>query len=153
MLRCGTEIATRESLERERQMIKGVNSGMGRFEPLGGNCGFIAADRLRAEQKEALEFVLTSRDAAVNIRGAAGTGKSATLQEHNRGLTEVGREVLAVAPTMSAVEELQKVGFLSAVTIPRLLADQQVQARLCNAVLIVDRHGLQPANGGAAGSR
>ena len=39
---------------------------------------------------------------------------------------------------MSAVEELQKVGFSSAVTIPRLLADQQVQARLRNAVLIVD---------------
>jgi conjugative relaxase-like TrwC/TraI family protein len=142
LLRCGTEIATRESLERERQMIKVVNAGMGRFEPLGGSCRFIASDRLRPEQKEALEFVLASRDAAVNIRGAAGTGKTATLQELNRGLTEAGREVLSVAPTMSAVEELQKVGFASAVTIPRLLADQQVQARLRNAVLIVDEAGM-----------
>ena len=52
--------------------------------------------------------MLASRDRAVNIRGAAGTGKTATLQELSRGLTEAGREVLAVAPTMSAVEELRR---------------------------------------------
>jgi hypothetical protein len=42
---------------------------------------------------------------------AAGTGKTATLQELRRGLTEAKREVLAVAPTMSAVEELQRSAF------------------------------------------
>jgi conjugative relaxase-like TrwC/TraI family protein len=141
LLRCGTEIATRESLDRERQMIRAVNGGMGRFEPL-GNGTFIASDRLRPEQKQALEFVLESRDGAVNIRGAAGTGKTATLQELNRGLREAGWEVFAVAPTMSAVEELQKVGFASAVTIPRVLADQQGQAALRHAVLIVDEAGM-----------
>jgi molybdopterin-guanine dinucleotide biosynthesis protein len=42
------------------------------------------------------------------LRGAAGTGKTATLQEIDRGLHAAGHEVLAVAPTRSAVEELQK---------------------------------------------
>ncbi len=138
----GNEIATKESLDRERHMVAAVNRGIGRFEPLGEGNEFVASDRLRPEQKHAVEFVLASRDRAVNIRGAAGTGKTATLQELNRGLTETGREVLAVAPTMSAVEELQKVGFSEATTMQRLLQDQRVQAGVRGKVLIVDEAGM-----------
>ena len=90
---------------------------------LGGSNRFIISDRLNPEQKHVVEFVLDSRDRAVNISGAAGTGKTATLQELHRGLHEAGREILAVAPTVSAVEELQKVGFTDAITIERLLQD------------------------------
>ncbi len=142
ILRSGNEIATRETLDRERSMIAHVNRGAGRFESLGRKDPFVASDRLRPEQKKAIEFVLTSRDFAVNIRGAAGTGKTATLQELRRGLTESGREVLAVAPTMSAVEELRKVGFGNAVTIQMLLADQRTQRELKGKALIVDEAGM-----------
>jgi ATP-dependent exoDNAse (exonuclease V) alpha subunit len=76
------------------------------------------------------------------LRGAAGTGKTATLQEINRGLHAAGHEVLAVAPTRSAVEELRKVGFGSAMTISRLLEDQTAQERLRGNVLIVDEAGM-----------
>jgi ATP-dependent exoDNAse (exonuclease V) alpha subunit len=78
----------------------------------------------------------------VNIRGAAGTGKTATLQELQRGLEESGREVLAVAPTMSAVEELQKVGFSDAITVERLLQGQSAQRDLFGKALIVDEAGM-----------
>jgi hypothetical protein len=44
------------------------------------------------------------------IRNSAGTGKTATLQELRRGLVEAGCRVVALAPTMSAVAELQAVG-------------------------------------------
>ncbi len=116
VLRDGQEIATSESLRRERDMIDRVNRGVGRCSRLGGGERFIASDRLRPEQKRVVEFVLDSRDHVVAISGAAGTGKTATLQELRRGLLEARREVLAVAPTMSAVEELQKVGFGDAMT-------------------------------------
>ena len=142
VFRAGHEIATQDSLDRERQMIASINQGIGRFDRLGGNNEFIASDRLRPEQKHAIEFVLASRDRAINIRGAAGTGKTATLQELRRGLNEGGREVLAVAPTMSAVEELQKVGFSHATTIQRLVQDQRMQAKLQDKVLIVDEAGM-----------
>jgi primosomal protein N' len=111
ILRDRNEIATVSSLQREREMVDFVNRGIGRCERLGGDNQFVASDRLRPEQKHAVELVLDSRDRAVNIRGAAGTGKTATLQELRRGLDEADRKILAVAPTMSAVEELQKVGF------------------------------------------
>jgi conjugative relaxase-like TrwC/TraI family protein len=106
ILRNGHEIATEESLERERGMIAAVKRGLGSFEALGYDRVFVGSDLLRHEQKCAIESVLKSRDRAVSISGAAGTGKTATLKELRRALTETGREALAVAPTMSAVEEL-----------------------------------------------
>jgi ATP-dependent exoDNAse (exonuclease V) alpha subunit len=89
--------------------------------------------------------VLASHDGAVSLRGAAGTGKTATLQELHRGLAESGRDVLAVAPTRSAVNELQHVGFSEAMTIQRLLVDPQEQAHLRDRVLIVDEAGMVSA--------
>ena len=103
-------------------MVRAIERGLGRFERLGGQDDFIVSDRLRPEQKNAVHFLLDSRDLAVNLRGAAGTGKTATLQELRRGLREAGRRVLAVAPTMSAVEELQMVGFASAISLEKLFA-------------------------------
>ena len=142
VLRDGQEIATAESLRRERDMIDRVNRGVGRCTRLGGDEKFIASDRLRPEQKRVVEFVLDSRDQVVAISGAAGTGKTATLQELRRGLLEARREVLAVAPTMSAVEELQKVGFADAMTLERLLQDRTAQQALRQKVLILDEAGM-----------
>jgi len=142
ILQAGKEVATRESLDRERDMIDRINRGMGQFDRLGGLHEFAASSHLRCEQKQAIEFVLNSRDLAVNVRGAAGTGKTATLEELRRGLEESGRRVVAVAPTMNAVEELQKVGFSDAITVERLLQDQRAQADSFGKALIVDEAGM-----------
>ena len=142
ILRFGKEVTTSESLDRERDMIAQINRGIGQFERLGGQHEFTVSARLRPEQKSVVEFVLDSRDRAVNIHGAAGTGKTATLQEVHRGLEESGSRVLAVAPTMNAVEELRKVGFSDAVTVERLLQDQSAQAELRGRVLVVDEAGM-----------
>ena len=145
VLRSGREVATAETLERERNMIAAVNRGLGTFEPLGGTGSFLVSDRLRPEQKHAVEFVLQSRDRAVSISGAAGTGKTATLSELRRGLMEAGRDVLAVAPTMSAVEELQKVGFADAITVERLLQDPRTRGDVHGKVIILDEAGMVSA--------
>ena len=142
ILKAGPEVATQESVERERAMVQAIHQGLGRYGRLGGAEELRVSDRLRPEQKQAVQVVLDSRDLAVNLRGAAGTGKTATLQEIHRGLTEGGRHTLAVAPTRSAVEELEKVGFAHALTIERLLQDPREQARLRNGVLIVDEAGM-----------
>jgi conjugative relaxase-like TrwC/TraI family protein len=142
VLRHGNEVATVATLQREREMIEDINRGIGACDSLGNGKCFIASDRLRPEQRRAIQFVLDCRDRAVNVQGAAGTGKTATLQELRRGLCEAGREVLAVAPTMSAVEELQKVGFPEAITVERLLRDSRSRSALKNIVLIVDEAGM-----------
>jgi conjugative relaxase-like TrwC/TraI family protein len=145
ILRAGEDIATEASLERERNMIAAVNRGLDAFEPLGETGSFVVSDRLRPEQRHAVEFVLQSRDRAVSISGAAGTGKTATLQELRRGLMEAGRYVLAVAPTMSAVEELQKVGFADAITIERLLQYPRIRDDIRGKVIVLDEAGMVSA--------
>jgi hypothetical protein len=142
LIRAGNNLATRESLEREQRMIAAIDGGIGRYERLGGKRKFSPSERLREEQHRAVLQILDSQDFAVNLRGAAGTGKTATLTEIARGLREAGREVLAVAPTRGAVEELQKVGFRDAMTISRLLEDPKAQAALHRRVLVVDEAGM-----------
>jgi ATP-dependent exoDNAse (exonuclease V) alpha subunit len=142
LISAGDEIATHASLQRERDMIAVVQQGVDRYDRLGKGRDFELSGHLRPEQKRAVEAVLDSRDLAINIRGAAGTGKTATLREIDRGLRDAGREVLAVAPTRSAVDELEKVGFRDATTVSRLLEAQEPQGALRGRVLIVDEAGM-----------
>jgi conjugative relaxase-like TrwC/TraI family protein len=142
LIRAGDNLATRESLEREQRMITVVDRGIGRFERLGGERDFHPSERLREEQQRAVHQVLDSKDFAINLRGAAGTGKTATLHEIERGLHDAGREIVAVAPTRSAVEELRKVGFDDAMTISRLLERTAEQPSLLGKVLVVDEAGM-----------
>ena len=142
LISSGDEIATHASLQRERDMIAVVNRGVDRYDHLGKGRDFELSGHLRPEQKRAVEAVLDSRDLAINVRGAAGTGKTATLREIDRGLREAGHEVLAVAPTRSAVDELEKVGFRDAMTVSRLLEAQEPQGALRGRVLIVDEAGM-----------
>ncbi|HYK88833.1 MAG TPA: MobF family relaxase, partial [Acidobacteriota bacterium] len=94
VLRKGNEIATVASLEREKEMIAWLNRGIGSCQRLGGDAQFVVSGRLSQEQKHTIEFVLDSTDRAVNISGAAGTGKTAALEELRRGLKQAKREVV-----------------------------------------------------------
>jgi conjugative relaxase-like TrwC/TraI family protein len=141
MLTARGEVATRESLSRERRMVAAIDEGIGQYQPPGRR-DFVVSDCLRSEQKTAVSAVLDSRDLAINIRGAAGTGKTDLLRELHRGLTESRRSAVAVAPTASAVEELKKVGYKDAMTVARFLADPKQQSQLAGQVLIVDEAGM-----------
>jgi conjugative relaxase-like TrwC/TraI family protein len=142
VIHAGDRLATHESLDREQRMVAMVNHGIDEYARLGGTHEFHPSERLRDEQKRAVQQILDSRDFAINLRGAAGTGKTATLQEIDRGLREAGREVTAVAPTRSAVEELRKVGFRDAMTVSHLLQDETAQSALPGRVLVVDEAGM-----------
>lgn len=142
VIHAGDRLVTHESLDREQRMVAMVNHGIDQYARLGGTHEFHPSERLRDEQRRAVQQVLDSRDFAINFRGAAGTGKTATLQEIDRGLREGEREVMAIAPTRGAVEELQKFGFRDAVTVSRLLGDETAQSALRGKVLIVDEAGM-----------
>ncbi len=136
------EVATQDSLQREREMVSVINRGIGSYEALGRGLDFVPAHQLRPEQKAAVQAALETRDFAFNVKGAAGVGKTALLQEVRRGLMEARRGIVAVAPSASAVNELQKVGFSEAITIARLLVDSRKQEELRGQVLIIDEAGM-----------
>lgn len=139
------EIATEQSLQREKSMIGMIDNGIGRFTPLHGFKEFTASDKLNPKQREAVEFVLNSRDLAVNLQGAPGTRKTGTLKEIKRGLDEAGRPILALAPTRSAEKSLKDVGFEQAMTIERLLQDKDAKLRMHNRAVIIDEAGMVSA--------
>jgi conjugative relaxase-like TrwC/TraI family protein len=146
IIRAGDEIATHASLERERQMIDTVNMLQGNLERLGREPqGFELSPKLTAEQRNVVQFVLDSRDRAVNIQGAAGAGKTATLGELRRALDDNGRRTWAIAPTASAVDELAKVGFSFPQNVERFLLDTDVHAYLPKSAIVVDEAGMLSA--------
>lgn len=142
IIHAGDRLTTQDNLDREQRMISTMDRGIDRYPRLGGAYEFHPGEHLRDEQKRVVQQILDSRDFAINLRGAAGTGKTAALQEIDRGLRKAGREITAVAPTRSAVEELQKVGFRNAMTVSRLLEDETAHAALRHRVLIVDEAGM-----------
>ncbi len=130
------------SLDRERDTINRVNRGIAQCERLGKDAGSHVSETLNAEQRKVVEFVLDSRDRVVNVQGAAGTGKTATLEELKRGLEAGGRLTVAVAPTMSAAEELQHATFNNAMTLERLLQDKEIHPHLAGRAIILDEAGM-----------
>jgi MinD-like ATPase involved in chromosome partitioning or flagellar assembly len=131
----------------EPVILADMGAGAGRvaydwFEQMYPDAWMTVFDRLRPEQRKVVGFVLASRDLTVNICGAAGTGKTATLEVVRKRLIEAGRDLQAIGPTMSAVAELQKVGFYDAITVERLIQDPNMRAAVYGKVLIVDEAGM-----------
>ena len=81
----------------------------------------------------------------MSISGAAGTGKTATLKECDVRSLKPDERSWPWRPTMSAVEELQRVGFANTVTLERLLQDRKMREGLDQAVVILDEAGMVSA--------
>ncbi len=143
VIRHGDDIATRESLERERDMVERVRNGRNQYERMGKEAKEFETGNLNPEQKRVVDFVLDSPDFAVNIVGAAGTGKtSQTLRALGRGLQAGGRLMTAIAPTKEATESLKKAGFQNAMTIEALLQNKEAHPHLSGRAIIVDEAGM-----------
>lgn len=132
----GTDrLTSREVLGCELEVVVAAHDGRGRHGALAPN--HRPAATLSAEQKVAVEKILGSRDFVMLFRGGAGTGKSFTLQEIERGLSAAGRPVVVLAPQRQQVRDLQADG-LSAETLARFL---QIKTLPRGAVVIVDEAG------------
>jgi hypothetical protein len=111
--------------------------GFGRNQHAALNRNYQVSPALSAEQTVAVEKILRSRDFITLFRGGAGTGKSFTLKEVERGLTAAGHPVAVLAPQRQQVQDLQADG-LRAGTLAHFLQQKQL-AR--DAVVIVDEAG------------
>ena len=74
------KVTTKELLGRELEIVNLAKEGIGRFRPFSA-LPRSANPQLDAEQREAVEQILGSRDLVTLFRGGAGTGKSFTLAE------------------------------------------------------------------------
>jgi len=129
------KLTSRDVLRCELAIVIAAHDGRGCHAPL--NESFRPSPALSAEQKAAVEKILTSPDFITLFRGGAGTGKSFTLKEVERGLIEAARPVVVLAPQRQQVRDLQADG-LPAETLARFLESKQLAH---GAVVILDEAG------------
>ena len=128
-------LTSREVLRCELDLVLAARDGRHRHAPF--NPHHTCSPSLSAEQREAVGQILGSRDTITLFRGGAGTGKSFTLKEVERGLVAAGHPVVILAPQRQQVSDLIKDG-LAAQTVAQMLATKQLPP---DAVVIVDEAG------------
>lgn len=132
----GTDRLTSPEVMRwESEVVVVAHDGRNRHAALSPD--FQASPALSTEQSAAVSKILRSRDFITLFRGGAGTGKSFTLKEVERGLTAAKHPVVVLAPQRQQVQDLETDG-LKADTLAHFLQRKEL-AR--DAVVIVDEAG------------
>ena len=123
------------------ELIKYSNNSV---KPLNKNYEILSSSgfELSIEQKEAVYGILQSSDKIMVFTGKAGTGKTTTLKEIQKGVNENGLNVGVFAPTTGAVDNLKKDGFENATTIQTFLLNDKIQEMTKNQVIMIDETGL-----------
>jgi conjugative relaxase-like TrwC/TraI family protein len=145
-----TMVTTAEVLAEERAMLAFARDGrachvpVAGFPEAGATPWTFRREWLSEEQREAVQHVLRSTDKVTAIRGGAGTGKTATLQETVEAVTVLsGKAPVILAPSTEASRSvLRSEGFKEADTVARFLVDSEMQAKAKNGFIFVDEAGL-----------
>ncbi|MEL6276391.1 MAG: AAA family ATPase, partial [Bacteroidota bacterium] len=137
-----TIYTTRESVKEEQILRDKARIGRGKFEPLNPNYR-IKNEQLTVEQVGAVQHVLNSRDLITVVAGGAGTGKTWSIKEVARGVSELGITFGAFAPSSVASREVQRGdGFEQATTIAELLRSEKLQDGVKDGVIWIDEAGM-----------
>ncbi len=143
LVRVGSEVSTREILEKELFLIRTVNDGLDAAAPFASR--YDAPEHLGADQRKALAYVMTSTDRFTGFRGLAGSGKSTALAELTQNLVRRGYVPVLCAPTAAAANTLRKdiPSYLAKTdTLQKFLADPAMHSRLSRAsVIVLDEAG------------
>lgn len=129
------KLTSRELKRYESAIVSAARDGMNtRFELCRD---YHPSEGMSAEQARAARLLLTSTDFITLFRGAAGTGKSHTLQEVHLVAVEMKKSVLVLAPQRQQVQDLINDG-LPAQTLAQLLTTRHLPT---HALLILDEAG------------
>ena len=147
MARNGRRMATtRDVLSEERNIINFARSGRGVVTSLGKIGRELKRAWLTASQQQAVCYILESHDRVIVVRGAAGVGKTAMMQEAVEAIEANGTRVVPLAPTADASRGvLRREGFKDAETVARFLMDEALQQKAKGQVVWIDEAGLLSA--------
>ncbi|OSZ82574.1 hypothetical protein CAP35_04720 [Chitinophagaceae bacterium IBVUCB1] len=132
--------STKAVLQEELYMVELAKAGRGMHDPFYHTQPPIS---LEGEQGNAVQYILSSSNRVMIIRGGAGTGKTTLMTEAIRLIRATGQHVTVVAPTAEAARGvLRNEGFTDAQTVAMLLTDKAMQDATANGVVWVDEAGL-----------
>jgi conjugative relaxase-like TrwC/TraI family protein len=148
LIRSGYQLATRESLQLEKDMINFVRNGRNRWLSLSSNPTLSPA--FSDDQARALRGLLKSRDRVLSLTGDAGAGKS-TVTEGFLPNAEVG--VLLLSPNTSGCHGLRKMAakqkdmrvskaFAGTQTVAAALTNKKLFEPARGGLILIDEAGL-----------
>ncbi len=129
------KVTTPGVLGREWDIVCLARDGRGKHAPF--NPAYRIAAELKADQRQAAEKILRSRDFITLFSGGAGTGKSHTLREISNGLSAAGFRIQVIAPQRQQALDLRK-SFDHTQTVTEFLT-KRIMTR--GAVVLVDEAG------------
>ena len=129
------EVTSRELVRLEMEVDMIARKGVRGHRPLNGT--FTPDEGLSEEQRRAVSKIVQSRSFITLFRGAAGTGKSTSLREVQRGLLAAHHPVVVLAPQRQQVLDLENDG-LPANTLAKFLTDPRLEP---NTVVLLDESG------------
>lgn len=106
-------VTTERVLAEEERLTDFARAGLGAGRPLGAPDRPIQRDRLNACQRKAVQYVLSSRDRVVLIRGVAGTGKTTLMKEAGEAIEQGGHREVMLAPSATAARDVLVGGGMS----------------------------------------
>lgn len=110
----GRAFTTPEAVNIEQDMIARMRAGQNQYRPLGGMLATVNVAvhhrQLNADQRDAVNHLLASRDQIVGLNGVAGSGKTYALSAVREIATQQGYKVQGLAPTSTASANLAGAG-------------------------------------------
>ena len=104
---------------------------------------------VESPEVSALEEILQSRDLAIAIQGPAGAGKTTFAAEAVRAIEALsGKDVMVLAPSSSAVNELRSRVTPKAETIQQFMINPELQDAARGGVLRIDEASFLSARAG-----
>ncbi len=131
------KVTTKETIQREWNIVCLAQDGIRRYLPFASE-GFSSNELLNAEQRQAAEQILSSRDFVTLFCGGASRVKSDTLREVCSTLKHLGYMVQILAPENQQAADLQAEGCGRAQTVSAFLTRRRMPP---GSVVLVDEAG------------
>ncbi|OGV51924.1 MAG: hypothetical protein A3F46_05640 [Legionellales bacterium RIFCSPHIGHO2_12_FULL_42_9] len=144
-------LTTPEAIKLETQLLENIRAGKGAVSPLltpDEAMGRFSEASLTAGQREACHLITATQDRFVMIQGYAGTGKTTMTKTAIDAMSAVRNtlqqdmNIIAVAPTHQAVNEIRALG-IDARTLKRFLIDEVQNPSLhANTFVMLDESSM-----------
>lgn len=141
----GQRVTTRHARDIEIRVLAIEQLGRGKIAPVAAVSEVerqLAGRDLNVGQAEAVQLAATTSHQVVGVQGLAGSGKTTMLRTFQEITAARDHQILALAPSHSAVHALDKAG-IEARTLQSWLKDREAPTKLTQrTVVVLDEAGL-----------
>ncbi|MGV3582857.1 MAG: MobF family relaxase [Methylophilus sp.] len=146
LIREGSLYTTEAAQQREKELLAVEFNGRNAVSPLMNEQlarKALASTSLNKGQREAVNLIATTKNKVIAINGVAGSGKTTMLSIANKLVDTQSHEVIGLAPSSVAAQELGKTGIQSQTIASFLNSEKSLLSS--KSVIVVDEAGMVSA--------